>query len=87
MSDRSLLYVLRNESLSSQVFKTFSFVLVALTLTLLTGCSSDEPKYDPVDLLEYENCLDNPPEYFGAVFTPPRNWAEQACEDKRPVLK
>jgi hypothetical protein len=67
--------------------KFILLTLLALTPLFLTGCASEEPRYDPVDLIEYENCLKNPPEYFGGVFTPPRNWAEQACEDKRPVLE
>ena len=63
--------------------------VIVLSLIPLTGCSSSEPElsYDPLELIEYQNCLDNPHPYFGGVFTPPRNWAEQACEDKRPILK
>jgi hypothetical protein len=63
--------------------------VLSASVILLTGCSSPEPEltYDPLELIEYQNCLNNPPSYFGGVFTPPRNWAEQACEDKRPILK
>ena len=63
--------------------------VIVLSLIPLTGCSSSEPElsYDPLELIEYQNCLDNPHPYFGGVFTAPRNWAEQACEDKRPILK
>ena len=65
--------------------------LLVLTLSALSlmGCSSPEPElsYDPLELIEYQNCLNNPPDYFGGVFTAPRNWAERACEDKRPILK
>ena len=61
--------------------------LSALSLLTLVSCSNAQPQYDPVELIEYEKCLSNPPEYFDGVFTAPKNWAETACEDKRPVLK
>ena len=63
--------------------------VIILSLIPLTGCSSPEPElsYDPLELIEYQNCLNNPPDYFGGVFTPPRDWAEKACKDKRPILK
>ena len=63
--------------------------VILLSLIPLSGCSSPEPElsYDPLELIEYQNCLNNPPDYFGGVFTPPRNWAEKACEDKRPIRK
>ena len=34
--------------------------IILLSLIPLTGCSSPEPElaYDPVELIEYENCLD-----------------------------
>jgi hypothetical protein len=62
---------------------------LSAAVIFLTGCSSPEPElsYDPLELIEYQNCLNNPPSYFGGAFTPPRNWAEQACEDKRPIRK
>ena len=63
------------------------FALALVTGLLVTGCTTKEPSYDPIELIEYQNCLNNPPPYFDGVFTPPRNWAEQACESKRPVLK
>ena len=67
-------------------------VLVLFIPTLLlTGCSSAEPErkleYDPIEIIEYQNCLNNPPEYLGGLFNPPRDWAEEACADKKPIPK
>ena len=47
--------------------------LLVLTLSALSlmGCSSPEPElsYDPLELIEYETCLSNPPEGLQS------NWA------------
>lgn len=60
--------------------------LVFLLPVLLSGCSSPEPSYDPVELIEYENCLKNPPEYATEIWGTP-GVAESFCKDKKPVLK
>ncbi len=70
----------------------FRKVLVLFIPTLLlTGCTSAEPKrkleYDPIEIIEYQNCLNNPPEYFSGLFKPPRDWPEEACADKKPIPK
>ena len=62
------------------------FLVLTLSSLLFTACSSPEPElsYDPVELVEYENCLNNPPEGTES------NWAEIAeivCKDKKPTLK
>jgi hypothetical protein len=58
----------------------------------LTGCSNSsnsEPEYDPVEVLEYEFCLNNPPPQFedqdGDWLVP--GLAEQYCESKKPIAK
>jgi hypothetical protein len=61
--------------------------IVLFTLIPLTGCSSPEPElsYDPVELIEYERCLNNP----GLGYTE-EVWniiAELQCKAKKPVLK
>lgn len=55
---------------------------------LLTGCSSPEPElsYDPIELIEYEQCLNNPPNAYKGIWHLD-NFGEQYCEDKKPVLK
>ena len=61
--------------------------IILLSLIPLTGCSSPEPElaYDPVELIEYERCLNNP----GLGYTE-EVWniiAELKCEGKKPILK
>jgi hypothetical protein len=62
-------------------------IVILLSFITLTGCSSPEPElaYDPVELIEYERCLNNP----GLGYTE-EVWniiAELQCEGKKPVLK
>ena len=63
-------------------------LVLFVSALLLNACSSPEPElsYDPVELIEYENCLNNPPagltEAFGL-----KGFAEKYCEPKKPVLK
>lgn len=65
--------------------------IILFSLIPLNGCSApeNEPElsYDPIEVIEYQNCLNNPPPYLGGLFNPPRDWAIEACEDKRPVAK
>jgi len=61
--------------------KTF---LLAVSAVLLTGCSN-EPSYDPIELMEYELCLNTPVGEFKDNWTP--NMAEALCESKKPVPK
>ncbi len=63
------------------------YTIILLSLIPLSGCSAPEPElsYDPIEVIEYQNCLNNPPQYLGGLFNPPRDWAIEACEDKRPV--
>ena len=63
------------------------YSLVALTVItgiLVTGCSN-EPSYDPIELMEYELCLNTPVGEFKNSWTP--ILAESLCESKKPVLK
>ncbi len=60
--------------------------IILLSLIPLSGCSSPEPElsYDPIELIEYENCLNSPPESLKD------NWAQVAevfCKNKKPILK
>jgi hypothetical protein len=61
-------------------------LVVLLSLISITACSSEpELAYDPVELIEYERCLNNP----GIGYTE-EVWniiAELQCEGKKPVLK
>ena len=64
-----------------------SIAVILLGLIPLSGCSSAEPElaYDPVELIEYERCLNNP----GLGYTE-EVWniiAELQCESKKPILK
>ena len=61
---------------------------IILSLIPLSGCSSPEPElsYDPIELIEYEQCLNNPPEAFKGIWNLD-NFGEQFCKDKKPVLK
>jgi hypothetical protein len=61
-------------------------LVVLLSLIPITACSSEpELAYDPVELIEYERCLNNP----GLGYTE-EVWniiAELQCESKKPILK
>ena len=69
---------------------------------LLTGCSSPEPElsYDPVELIEYERCLNTVPvglikrDYTelpawipNEVLWSYEGFPEKYCESKKPILK
>ncbi|GEM_PF-3989841 len=56
--------------------------VIILSLIPLTGCSSPEPElsYDPVELIEYQNCL----EVFRSTY---QSRVEQFCADRKPILK
>jgi hypothetical protein len=60
--------------------------IILFSLIPLSGCSSPEPElsYDPIELIEYENCLNSPPKGTED------NWAQIAeifCKNKKPILK
>ena len=65
--------------------------LLVLTICalLLTGCSSPEPElsYDPVELIEYENCLTSKREKYKDYPYSQENWTLRDCIEKKPVLK
>ena len=61
--------------------------LLFLSFPLLSGCSSNELSYDPVELIEYENCLNTIPPNFTAEIWAYKGIAENYCEEKKPVLK
>ena len=77
-------------------------LVLAIPALLLTGCSSPEPElsYDPVELIEYERCLNTVP--VGLIerdYTELPAWIsndvlwsipgfpEKYCESKKPILK
>jgi len=60
---------------------------VLLSIIPLSGCSSPEPSYDPVELIEYERCLNFVPRGFSEEIWAIRGIAENYCKDKKPVLK
>ncbi len=68
--------------------KSHLSVLVVSTL-LLTGCSSPEPElsYDPVELIEYERCLNTIHPNFTEELWAIEGIAEEVCKDKKPILK
>jgi len=62
---------------------------IILSLIPLSGCSSPEPElsYDPVELIEYEKCLNTVPiEYDEVVWRSP-GLPEKYCKSKKPILK
>ena len=61
--------------------------VIILSLTPLTGCSSSEPSYDPVELIEYEKCLNTVPIQYDEEIWSIEGFAEQHCESKKPILK
>jgi hypothetical protein len=63
-------------------------IVILLSFAPLTGCSSSEPElsYDPVELIEYEKCLNSPPSYAEGVWNL-NGFAENFCKDKKPILK
>jgi hypothetical protein len=63
--------------------------IVLFTLIPLTGCSSPEPElsYDPVELIEYENCLTSKREKYKDYPSSQENWTLRDCVEKKPVLK
>ena len=61
--------------------------VIVLSLIPLTGCSSSEPSYDPVELIEYERCLNFVPRGFTEEIWAMQGIAENYCKDKKPVLK
>ena len=62
--------------------------VLAISALLLAGCSNVESElsYDPVELIEYENCLNNPPAGLTEAWSL-SGFAERHCEPKKPVLK
>jgi photosystem II stability/assembly factor-like uncharacterized protein len=66
--------------------KIFSILL--FSLIPITACSSEpELAYDPVELIEYEKCLNTIPPNFTAEIWASGGIAEQYCEPKKPILK
>jgi len=63
--------------------------IILFTLIPLTGCSSPEPElsYDPVELIEYENCLTSKRERYKDYPSSQEDWTLRDCVDKKPVLK
>jgi hypothetical protein len=61
--------------------------LLFLFPALLSGCSSNELSYDPVELIGFENCLNTIPPNFTAEIWAYEGIAENYCEDKKPLLK
>ena len=64
-------------------------LVLAISALLLTGCSSADPElsYDPVELIEYEKCLNTVPiEYDEVVWRSP-GLPEKYCKSKKPILK
>ena len=61
--------------------------IVLLSIIPLSGCSSPEPSYDPVELIEYERCLNFVPRGFSEEIWATRGIAENYCKDKKPILK
>ena len=57
-------------------------VITFIAGLLVTGCSN-KPSYDPVELMEYELCLNTPVGEFEKSWTP--NIAEAECESVKPV--
>ena len=64
-------------------------VLLFISSVLLSGCSSSELSYDPVELIEYERCLNTVPLQYQSneEIWSIDGFAEEHCESKRPVLK
>jgi hypothetical protein len=63
--------------------------LILFTLIPLSGCSSPEPElsYDPVELIEYENCLTSKREKWAGMGQIQEMMALKECESKKPILK
>ena len=61
-------------------------IVISVSAGLLTACSSSELSYDPVELIEYERCLNTVPSNFEGVWEL-EGVAESYCKDKKPVLK
>ena len=63
--------------------------IILLSLIPLTGCSSPEPElaYDPVELIEYENCLTVARERWKEIEIVQEKFALRDCESKKPILK
>jgi hypothetical protein len=64
-----------------------SVVFILLGLIPLSGCASSEPSYDPVELIEYERCLNTVPPNFTAEIWAFEGIAEEYCLNKKPILK
>ena len=62
-------------------------IVILLSFIPLTGCSSPEPSYDPVELIEYERCLNFVPRGFSEEIWAMQGIAENYCKDKKPILK
>lgn len=64
-------------------------LLLSLSALSLTGCSSPEPElsYDPVELIEYERCLNTVHPNFTEELWAIEGIAEEVCKDKKPLLK
>ena len=61
--------------------------VILLGLIPLSGCSSPEPSYDPVELIEYERCLNFVPRGFSEEIWAMQGIAENYCKDKKPILR
>ena len=64
-----------------------SIAVILLCLVPLTGCSRPELSYDPVELIEYERCLNTIPPNFTAELWAYEGIAEEYCKEKKPSLK
>ncbi len=69
-----------------------SIAVILLSLIPITGCSSPEPElsYDPVELIEYENCLTIAKEFWEASGIDGGSVERLSlirCESKKPILK
>jgi hypothetical protein len=61
--------------------------MLFISSVLLSGCSSSELSYDPVELIEYERCLNTVPIQYTEDIWSIEGFAEKHCENKKPVLK
>jgi len=63
--------------------------VILLSLIPLSGCSSPEPElsYDPVELIEYERCINTKPQFVSETVWLIDGYAESWCKNKKPVLK
>ena len=68
--------------------------VLAISVLLLTGCSSTAPEYDELHVVQYEKCIDYAVEAKLQVFGPQRFTSEEiigdaivSCEGWKPLKK